>query len=130
MGKWTALPHRISSILRLMLAALAGLFVAGNGPAAPLDVYGRLPSLEDVSLSPDGTRVALVRAMGNTRVVEVISLADGKPLSALRVGEQKLRGMRWADDRYLMILTSATGVRGGCHTYHRHGVRVVDAPGL
>ncbi len=65
------------------------------------------------SLSPDGTRVALVRAMGNTRVVEVISLADGKPLSALRVGEQKLRGMRWADDRYLMILTSATGVRGG-----------------
>jgi dipeptidyl aminopeptidase/acylaminoacyl peptidase len=113
MGEGIALPHRISLILRLMLAALVGLFAARSGHAVPLDVYGHLPSLEDVSLSPDGSRVALVRTTGNMRVVEVISLADGTPLSALRVGEQKLRGIEWADDRRLMIRTSATGVTGG-----------------
>jgi hypothetical protein len=113
MGERIALQHRTSLMLRSMIAALAGLLVAGSGQAVPLDVYGHLPSLEDVSLSPDGSRVALVRTMGNARVVEVISLADGKPLSALRVGEQKLRSIRWADDRRLMIVTSATGVTGG-----------------
>ncbi len=109
----TARPRRISLLLRLTFAALIGVFAARSGRAVPLDVYGQLPSLEDVSLSPDGSRVALVRTMGNARVVEVISLADGKPLTALRVGEQKLRSIKWADDRRLMILTSATGVTGG-----------------
>lgn len=113
MGERIAPQRRISLMLQLTLAALAGLFAARSGQAVPLDVYGRLPSLEDVSLSPDGSRVALVRTMGNERVVEVISLADGKPLSALRVGEQKLRSIQWADDRWLMIVTSATGVTGG-----------------
>jgi hypothetical protein len=44
--------------------------------AAPLEVYGRLPHLENVALSPDGTRVAFVRTEGDTRVVGVIALAE------------------------------------------------------
>lgn len=36
--------------------------------AAPLEVYGRLPHLEDFALSPDGTRIAFVKTEGNTRI--------------------------------------------------------------
>jgi dipeptidyl aminopeptidase/acylaminoacyl peptidase len=100
-------------MLQFALVALVGLSAAPSGQALPIDVYGQLPSLEDVSLSPDGSRVALVRTVGNARILEVMRLADGKPVNALRVGEQKLRSIKWADDRRLLIFTSVTGVTGG-----------------
>jgi hypothetical protein len=43
------------------LVVLAALWVASASQAAPLEAYGRLPSLETVSLSHDGTRIAFVR---------------------------------------------------------------------
>ena len=84
-------------------------------PAAsvPLEVYGRLPSLEDVALSPDGSRIAFVRTTQDTRLIAVLSLADNKVLGALRVREQKLRRVEWADDNHLMIVTSATTLPWG-----------------
>ena len=84
-------------------------------PAAslPLEVYGRLPSLEDVALSPDGSRIAFVRTTQDTRVIAVVSLADNKVLGALRVREQKLRRVEWADGNHLMIVTSATALPWG-----------------
>ena len=53
-------------------------------PAAPLplEVYGRLPSLEDVALSPDGSLIAFVRTRQDTRFIAIISLADSKVLGA------------------------------------------------
>ena len=90
--------------------------------AVPLEVYGRLPALEDVALSPDGSRIAFVRTTQNTRVVAVVSIADHKALGGLRVGEEKLRSLEWADDNHLMIVTSATalpwGLRGMEHEWH------------
>jgi dipeptidyl aminopeptidase/acylaminoacyl peptidase len=81
--------------------------------ATPLEVYGRLPGLEDVSLSPDGSRIAFVTTTQNTRVIQVVSLADRKPLGGLRVGETKLRAISWADEDHLLIKTSATGLPWG-----------------
>jgi dipeptidyl aminopeptidase/acylaminoacyl peptidase len=81
--------------------------------AAPLEVYGRLPSLEAVALSPDGARIAYVRTSQDLRMIAVESLADQKVLGTIRVREQKLRGVQWADNDHLMIVTSATGVPTG-----------------
>jgi dienelactone hydrolase len=78
--------------------------------AVPLEVYGRLPSLEDVALSPSGERIAFVRTSGDTRIVTLFSLADHKALSVLRVGDQKLRSIEWADENHLVIMTSVTGM--------------------
>ncbi len=73
----------------------------------PLEVYGRLPSLEDVALSPDGSRIAYVRTKDEDRIVYVTSLADHKALHALRVGTSKLRGLMWGDNDHLLIITSS-----------------------
>ena len=81
--------------------------------AVPLEVYGRLPSLEDVALSPDGSRIAFVRTTQDTRLIAVLSLVDNKVLGALRIGEQKLRQVAWADNTHLMIVTSATTLPWG-----------------
>jgi dipeptidyl aminopeptidase/acylaminoacyl peptidase len=86
-----------------------------TAPAASLslDVYGRLPSLEDIALSPDGSRIAFARTTQDARMIAVVSLADNKVLGALRVREQKLRRIEWADDNHLMIVTSATALPWG-----------------
>jgi dipeptidyl aminopeptidase/acylaminoacyl peptidase len=92
------------------LIALAALFTAAAAQATPIEVYGRLPALEDVSVSPDGSRIAYVKTLENMRVVGVNSLADRKVLAVLRVKEEKLRGLAWADDDHLMIATSVTAM--------------------
>jgi dipeptidyl aminopeptidase/acylaminoacyl peptidase len=105
-------PPRCVAFSSMLLASACAL-MAEPGQAAPLEVYGRLPSLEEVSLSPDGSRVALVRTTEDMRVIQVVSLDDRRVLNTLRVGERKLRGLRWADDTHLMIVTSATDIPKG-----------------
>ncbi len=80
---------------------------------ARLEAYGRLPSLEDVALSPDGRELAFVRATGDTRAVVIMSLGEHKVLGGARLGEIKLRYLTWADSDHLLIVTSDTGVRWG-----------------
>jgi dipeptidyl aminopeptidase/acylaminoacyl peptidase len=93
----------------LILLALAAPMVQ----AVSLQVYGQLPLLEDIALSPDGTQVAYVKTVGNTRVVSVLSLEKKAMLGGVRLGEEKLRSIAWADDHNLMIVTSTTAVPWG-----------------
>jgi dipeptidyl aminopeptidase/acylaminoacyl peptidase len=111
---------------------------AATLPAVPLEVYGRLPHMEEVALSPDGTRLAFVRTEGDTRLVSVVSLARHETIAGLRIGDDKLRRIAWADDHNLMIVTSATALPAGFNMQHEwsllqvldvdsHKVRLVPA---
>jgi len=95
-----------------VIAALAAVFLGAAVSAvwaAPVESYGRLPSLEDVSLSPNGARLAFVRADGDDRFISVLSLGDKAPRSGLRIGTAKLRALSWADDNHLLLVSSRTG---------------------
>ena len=81
--------------------------------AATLEAYGRLPSVEDVALSPDGSRLAFIRTDTNTRLLVIFSLTERKVVGGLKLGENKIRNIRWADDDHLMILNSMTTVPMG-----------------
>ncbi len=76
--------------------------------AAPLSVYGHLPGVEDVALSPDGSRIAYVRTEGDLRIVVVATVADRKMIRWVCASEDKLRFIEWADDDNVMIYTSVT----------------------
>jgi hypothetical protein len=78
--------------------------------AAPLETYGRLPNLEYVSLSPDGTRLAFVRTTEDTRILAILSLADKKVIGGAKLGQVKLRRLDWADNDHVLITTSQTGL--------------------
>jgi dienelactone hydrolase len=94
----------------ILLTAAPPSFAAGTS----LEVYGRLPSLENVALSPGGTRLAMIRTTQNRRVLIVISLTDRKLLGKpLNFGEVKLRSIGWADDDNLMLITSTTTLPRG-----------------
>lgn len=96
----------------LMSWVLGGLLcmaaISATAADTPLEVYGRLPSLEDVAISPDGSRIAYIRTRGEDRIVYVTSLADRKAMQALRVGTTKLRSLLWGDNDHLLIVTSST----------------------
>ena len=56
--------------------ALLGCLMAPPGFTAPLEVYGRLPSLENVALSPDGSLIAVVQTTANDRILVIHSLVE------------------------------------------------------
>ncbi len=115
-GVLRALPQRAPRLAgkrRLMLRAsayiLAAIAVAPwVGAAVPLEVYGRLPALEDVALSPDGSRIAFVSTVEDTRIVAAMALAGRKALGGFGISEEKLRWLAWADSSHLLLETSTS----------------------
>jgi esterase/lipase len=101
----------------LVIYLLGALALAPCAPAAPLEVYGRLPRIEDVALSPDGSRIAFVKTEENTRLAVVMSVADRTMMRGVRVADAKLRGLEWADNDHLLILSSLTTVPRGFTGY-------------
>jgi dipeptidyl aminopeptidase/acylaminoacyl peptidase len=100
---------RLVAVL-LCLAGLSGP-VRGEVNSADdssIDAYGRLPSIEDLALSPDGTRLAIVHSQDNERRLTVVVMGDNKVLGHMNLGDTKLRGLEWADNHQIMITTAST----------------------
>jgi dipeptidyl aminopeptidase/acylaminoacyl peptidase len=90
-----------------VLAAMAVL-AASAVRAAPLEVYGKLPAIEEMIISPDGARLASIRTDGEHRTVRIETIADHKIQHVIQVGDTKLRGLLWAGPEHLIILRSST----------------------
>jgi len=76
----------------------------------PLDVYGGLPTLENLILSPDGTKLAYVRTIGEQRNLYVHLLGQSQALGTVPVSDTKLRDIRWMDNDDLLIEISSAGL--------------------
>jgi len=95
------------------LAALLSLTAANPGraegrPAAPpIEAYGRLPVLTDVSLSPSGDRLALVRHQGDQNRV-VIQDLSGNLLLLVEAHAEKIGNIEWVSDRFIFLHSTVT----------------------
>ena len=78
--------------------------------AAPLETYGRLPTLDEVAITPDGKVLAYATDIDSKRVVVISSIDNPKIIAALNAGDQKVRELQWADNDRLLITTSRTTV--------------------
>jgi dipeptidyl aminopeptidase/acylaminoacyl peptidase len=92
-----------------MMAAVALLaLAAGSARAAgppPLEDYGKLPAAEQMTLSPDGQKVAFLGYADGKRII-VISKLGGAQLAAFNAGDQKVREIDWLDDVHVLVLVS------------------------
>jgi len=79
--------------------------------APPVEAYGKLPGIEEVSLSPSGGRYAFIATDGETRRLYVAS-TDGKPLHIIEVGTTKVLGLDWAGEDHVLATLSATVTLG------------------
>jgi dipeptidyl aminopeptidase/acylaminoacyl peptidase len=75
----------------------------------PLEAFGKLPTLEDVLISPDGSRLAFVRTEGEDRYVIAKQISGSHTLGMAKVGNIKLRNLEWIDNDNLLITVSHTG---------------------
>lgn len=95
-----------------LLLGLA-LGCAATAHAAPLEAYGRLPSIEQIEISPDGKRVALVSTQGDARLLSIIDVATRSETPHARLGEVKLRDLSWVGENHLLATTSRTALIPG-----------------
>ena len=90
---------------RLPYAALAAIFLVAGSQGAPIDVYGALPSVDNVAISPDGRYLAYTAAADNQQIIGVRDLDSQKLVAAVRAAS-KVRDVAWADNDHLLIVTS------------------------
>jgi dipeptidyl aminopeptidase/acylaminoacyl peptidase len=82
---------------------------AAAAEAPPLAVYGRLPNVDQIAISPDGQKLAVSLTDGEKRMVTVRDAAEGgKLLSAVDLDSTKLRDVRWAGPEHVLITKSNT----------------------
>ncbi len=109
--------------VRLCAALLLGVLAASvqaepRPPAAPLEAYGRLPAVENVSLSPSGKRYAAIAVSGETRKLIVGNVAGGMPIVSAPIGDVKIEEIEWAGEDHLLVTKRETqwvGLDNGGH---------------
>lgn len=116
-----------------VLAALPGLASAQTGldAKAAAAAFGARERVIDASLSPDGTKVALVSpGPGQSTVLQVLDMKTGeaKPVNFANGDPMTLRSCGWASSRRLVCsLYGITNREGGWNGYSR--LIAMDADG-
>lgn len=100
----------ISWFARLMALFLMLACIPATA-APPIDVYGKLPTLEMTAMSPSGERIAVIGMFQGKRQL-LVTDANRKLLSSVEVGDYKLRAIHWAGDETLLIHTTSTYALG------------------
>ncbi len=96
--------------MRVAVTAAAAVLACGAARAAPLEAYGKLPAMDQVSISPDGTKVAFAQSVSGKTAVVVDQLNPAAVLAGLPPSDQKVRALIWADPTHLIVAKSPTSV--------------------
>jgi dipeptidyl aminopeptidase/acylaminoacyl peptidase len=96
--------------LALVMASGSAIIGLGTGAAhaADLAVYGKLPTIEDVGLSPDGKFLATIETNGEQRRVIVRNLDTRAVVMGVDAGSRKVRYLEWADSQNLIVVITTT----------------------
>jgi len=112
-------------VIKSFLAAIAACFalcstVALAAEKPDLALYGRLPQIESVTISPDGSKLALILTDGEERVLAIRNL-NGETLAGVKASKTKLRGVLWAGEDHVVLLSTQTanvyGLSGPAREY-------------
>ena len=88
--------------------AACGAALGWGAQAAPLEVYGKLPSIEQAALSPSGDQLAAIVTDGEQRRILVEDVAHDKVTFVGVLGTAKVRDVRWAGEQHVLISSSST----------------------
>jgi dipeptidyl aminopeptidase/acylaminoacyl peptidase len=95
--------------LSFCIGALA-LSSAPVATGAPLEAYGRLPALDNVTISPDGKELAYVTGFEGKSAVVVYGIDSGKVVAGIDVGTIKVRDLSWADNDNVIVTASTVSL--------------------
>lgn len=98
----------IATRARIVVALGTAVLAEPATATPPLEAFGRLPSVGQVTISPDGRSLALVVGDERQRGIQIRDTASLKPLHFIPTGQTKIRGLSWAGDHHLVIAASST----------------------
>ena len=113
-------------MIKVLLASCAACFAvlshqAFAAPKPDLAIYGQLPTIEILQISPEGDKLAIVASNGDQRILTVRQIG-GAVISGMNIGDAKLRGVEWAGPDHLLLVGSQTtivpGVQGPKQEYY------------
>ncbi|ATC32681.1 S9 family peptidase [Caulobacter vibrioides] len=105
------------TLLAVCILATGGLSAAKAEGKPDLSIYGALPMIEDVQISPDGSKLAVVSTDGDKRFLTIRKTAGGG-IAGVAVGASKLRGVSWAGEDHVILVSSVA----------TEGMRLVGPP--
>lgn len=125
---------------RWMVVAVAWGVIASRAAAAlPTEAFGKVPAVEDVTLSPDGTRFAAVINSSKGTFVAVRPVDGSEPFKVLMKADDArfhFRWIHWANDDRLLLSLQIASERYGTPTIEtrlfslaRDGSSAVDLAG-
>ena len=98
-------------VFQRITAAIFSIFffsvsTAGAQPTDPA-LYGALPSVKEVQISPNGKTIATLNNAGKASGVLFFNLDEpGSPPVGVGLGDADARGIVWANDDQLLLLVS------------------------
>ena len=95
--------------MRWVFVVAAAWLAAGAARAAPLEAFGALPTMSQVAISPDGTKIAFVQPLNGKQAVVVDQLNPAASAGGLPPTDQKVRALIWADPTHLLVVKSQAG---------------------
>ncbi|MBP2160935.1 MULTISPECIES: S9 family peptidase [Asticcacaulis] len=100
---------------------------AAAKPSAPTEprpavaTYAQTPMVDQIALSPDGKRVAVVTQKDDTNYLLFFDVADQK-VKTIGLGQAKVRDLMWGSNTHVVLTTSATislpMFAGGRHEFY------------
>ena len=90
------------------LALLGGLSTPALAAPPPLSVYGQLPSVDNLRLSPDGTRWVAVMGDDKSAQIQVRATASNEVLSITATDKSKVRDVMWVGNDHVVTTISRT----------------------
>jgi len=76
-------------------------------PVPPIEIYAASPLVDQIALSPDGKRVAIMSQNGDDKLLMWFDIGSDNTKS-LRLGPAKIRNLFWADNDHVVIVDSQT----------------------
>lgn len=92
----------------LLICITFPLSLFAQTPKLPVSAFANLPDVKNVSLSPDGTKLASVVRVDDDKIGHVVSITDldsnnsTYPIS-IEKPEYRVQYLRWANNRYLLV---------------------------
>jgi dipeptidyl aminopeptidase/acylaminoacyl peptidase len=77
------------------------------GDPPPLEIFARTPLISDISVSPDGKRIAFISQKGDQKILGFFDIAD-KKVRNLALGANKIRSVFWAGNTHIVLEDSQT----------------------
>ena len=83
--------------------------VAAQTAPPPVEAFGRLPSIADAAISPDGSRIGLAMSVPDGAFINVIDVDARRSVYRAAVpADTQLRDIGWADDGRVSFVISQT----------------------